>query len=181
MDTSHSVLGLCSGAACMCCVGVATEFELVIGGNLKNLFESLTNFHQGVSTAGLSCCASPQTDSVKALSHIHHNSHNLVVSLILQSLTDRSQLSVKPKFVDVDHFLFLESVGPFAAVLVLRIFPFWSNSFLEKMIIGLDSEVGTGRDVVLQMVRVGSAFRSPKTYVNAPEFFDGVKGDDLLE
>lgn len=56
---------------------------------------------------------------------------------------------MQPELVDGDGALFFEMVGPFAAVLVLRIFPFGADAFLEKVVVGFQGELGRRCDVVL--------------------------------
>jgi len=55
---------------------------------------------------------------------------------------------VQPEVVDGGGLAF-EAVGPFAAVLVLRVFPFGADAFLEEVVVGLKGEFGDGGDVVL--------------------------------
>lgn len=43
---------------------------------------------------------------------------------------------MQPELVDRGSTLVLELIGPLAAVLVLRVFPFGTDAFLEKMVIG---------------------------------------------
>jgi hypothetical protein len=47
---------------------------------------------------------------------------------------------VKPELVDRDAALVLELIRPLPAVLVLGILPFWSDTFLEEMVIGFEGE-----------------------------------------
>lgn len=56
---------------------------------------------------------------------------------------------MQPEFVDGDVFFVFELEGPFAAVFVLRIFPFWAHTLLEEVVVGLLREVGGRCDVVL--------------------------------
>lgn len=91
----------------------------------------------------------PQTDTVEALTHVHHNTHHLAVSVVLQGLADGGQLGVEPQLVDGDGALVLERVRPFAAVLVLGVFPLGPDSLLEEVIVGLEAQFRGWRDVVL--------------------------------
>lgn len=54
--------------------------------------------------------ASPQTDTVEALAHVHDHTHNLVVAVALEGLADGGQLCVQPQVVDGDGPLVLELV-----------------------------------------------------------------------
>lgn len=183
MGASDGVLGLSPGAARMSSVGVTTELQLVVRWNLENLFESLPNLHQSVSAAGLASSASPQANSEETLPHVHHDTHDLVITFILKRLTNRGQLSVKPKFVDIHRLLFFESVRPFPSMFVLGILPLRSYSSLEEVIVGLDSQIGTCGNIVLKVVRLTRAnylgFR--KAYVDTPELFNGIKRDHLFQ
>jgi hypothetical protein len=144
------VFGLGSGTACVRCVAVATVLNLVIVVDLEHLLETGTNLLEDLLRRRiLAGSASPQPNSVEALSHIDHDTHDLIVSLVLESLADGGQLSMKPQFVNVDGFLVLESIRPLPAVFVLDVFPFGSHASLEKMVIGFDGEIGCGGDVVL--------------------------------
>lgn len=76
-------------------------------------------------------------------------------------------------------------------MLVLGIFPFGSYALLEEVVVGFEAEFGGGGDVVLVvLVRMGSWVKRMewvglggrvRSYVDAPEFFDGVECDDFLE
>ena len=56
---------------------------------------------------------------------------------------------MEPEGVDVDGSLVFEGVGPFTAVLVLGVFPFWSDALFEEVVVGFETEVAAGCDVVL--------------------------------
>lgn len=56
---------------------------------------------------------------------------------------------MQPELVDGSGFLVFELVCPFAAMFVLRVFPFRANAFLEEVVVGFESEFRDGRDVVL--------------------------------
>lgn len=141
MDNLDRVLRLCPSAARMRGISVAREVDIFVWRELQNLFEALTDLHQSVLAPSLSGGASPQPDSVECLSDIHNDSHDFIVSFILQSFANCCKLGVEPHFVDVDRLLVLERVGPPASMLVLRILPFWPDSFLEKMVIRLVTKV----------------------------------------
>jgi hypothetical protein len=47
---------------------------------------------------------------------------------------------MEPEFVDRDAALVLELVRPLPAVLILGILPFWSDTFLEEVVIGFKGE-----------------------------------------
>ncbi len=89
-------------------------------------------------------------------------------------------------------------------MLVLRILPFWADALLEEMVVGLQSELGDGSNVVLRVEELrlvdilvlcllvwnegaaGSWWHSRRrrveeTYISAPELLDAGNGDDLLE
>lgn len=94
----------------MCCVRVAAEFELFGFWKLKHLFEILTDLHQGIPPTSFSGAASPQPNSIETLPHIDNHTHDFIVPFVLQRLTDCSELSVKPEFVNVDLLLVFEGV-----------------------------------------------------------------------
>lgn len=58
---------------------------------------------------------------------------------------------MQPEVVDRGSALVSELIGPLAAVLVLRVFPFGTDTFLEEMIIGFKSQFGCRRDVILDV------------------------------
>lgn len=61
---------------------------------------------------------------------------------------------MKPEIIDGDVSLLLELVRPLSTVLVLDILPFWANTFLEEMVIGLEGEFGSSCDVVLRLLEM---------------------------
>ena len=77
----------------------------------------------------------PQSDPVEPLSHIDHDAHNLVVVVVFESFTDGGELGVEPERVDVDGSLVFERVGPLPAVLLLGVFPFWSDALFEEVVV----------------------------------------------
>lgn len=90
----------------------------------------------------------PEADAVEAAADIDHHAHDLAVALVLERLPDGGEHDVQPEVVDGGGFAF-EAVGPFAAVLVLGVFPFGADAFLEEVVVGLKGEFGDGGDVVL--------------------------------
>lgn len=57
---------------------------------------------------------------------------------------------MQPEFVDGDGALLFELVGPFAAVLVLRVFPFGADTAFEEVVVGFKGEF-RGRSYVVLM------------------------------
>ena len=47
---------------------------------------------------------------------------------------------MQPELVDGGGALVFELVGPFAAVLVLGVFPFGPDAFLEEVVVGFQGE-----------------------------------------
>ena len=105
----------------------------------------------GVAAAGdaLADGARPQADAVEALAHVDDDAHDLAVVVLLERLADGGQHRVQPELVDGDGPLLFEAVGPFAAVLVLRVFPFWSHAFFEEVVVGFQGQFRGRGDVVL--------------------------------
>jgi len=87
---------------------------------------------------------------------------------------------VQPQVVNVGGLLVLELVCPFAAVLVLGVFPLGTDTLLEEVVIGFDGESGRGCNVVLEEL-VWQGEWAGEAYVDAPELFDRVEGDDFFE
>jgi hypothetical protein len=56
---------------------------------------------------------------------------------------------VHPQIVDVDQLLVAEGVGPFAAMLVVDVFPLGADTGLEKVVVGFEGELVDWSDVVL--------------------------------
>jgi len=105
---------------------------------LQDLLEPRADLHQSVLVTPLAGCSCPETNSVESLPDVDNNTHDLIVTFILKRLTNGSELGVEPELIDVDELLVLELVGPFAAMLVLLVLPFWSDTFLEEMVVRLD-------------------------------------------
>jgi len=91
----------------------------------------------------------PQPDSIEAFADIDNDTHDFAVVVIFERLADGAEHDIKPEFVDGGGALVFELVGPFAAVLVLGVFPFGADAFLEKVVVGFEGEFGGGGDVVL--------------------------------
>lgn len=156
----NGVLRLGASAAAVRTVRVAREFHHIRFLQSKHVLEPPANCLQNL--LALRRCAStlvtgdafahgacPQTDTVETLAHVHDHPHNLVVIVALEGLADGSQLCVQPEIINRNRALVLELVGPLATVFVLRVFPFWSYALLEEMVVGLETEFGGRRDVVL--------------------------------
>ena len=145
----------------MCSIRMTRELHGVIVPKLKGLLEPLSDFLQNFfallrcpgfallawnSTTDRAC---PEADTVETLSNIDNDTHDLVVVLVLKILADGCEHNMEPERIDVDCLFVLELISPFAAVLVLAVFPFRSNAFLEKVVVGLERKIGCGGDVVL--------------------------------
>ena len=165
----------------MSSISVARELDSLGGRKLKDLLETGANLQQRVLTTRLAASPRPETNSVEALAHIDHHTHDLVVALILKCLADGSKLGVEPKFVDVDQLLVLERIRPLSAVLVLRILPLGADTLLEEVVIGLEAQVGAGSDVVLPIIRFIPCVSLRRTYVDTPELLNSIKRHDFFE
>lgn len=117
----NGVLGLGTGTATVCAVGVTGEFDHVGFLQTEDILEPPTDRLQdilalrrrasGLITGNaLAHGASPQTNTVKALAHIHNNSHDLVVAIALEGLADGCQLGVQPQVVDGNRSLVLKLI-----------------------------------------------------------------------
>lgn len=60
---------------------------------------------------------------------------------------------MQPELVDWSGSLISELVGPFAAMFILRVFPFRADAFFEEVIIRFESEFRGRSDVILDMER----------------------------
>lgn len=154
------VLGLGPGATAVGAIRVSGEFHNVGFLETEDILEPIADGLQDllalggvtgdlVSRNALANSPCPQTDTVEALTDVHNNTHDLIVIIVLESLTNRSQLSVQPQVVDRDGALVLERVRPLATVLVLRVFPLWPDALLEKVVVCLETQFGGRCDVVL--------------------------------
>ena len=148
---------------------MAREFNDISIPEPQHLLEAPPNSHEdllallrrttiAILASSLARGSRPHTNSVEALAHIDHHAHDLVIPLVLKSFTDGSELRVQPDLVDVDALLVAEGVGPFAAVLVLGIFPLGAHALLEEVVVGLEAKFGGGGDVVLSYTAVRGLF-----------------------
>jgi hypothetical protein len=133
---------------------VSTELQFLLWWQLQHFLQVLPDLHEHILRLALPALAlanrsCPETYAVEALAHIDHYTHDLVVTIIFECLTDGCELCVEPERVDVDGLLVAPAVGPFSAVLVLCILPFRADALLEEVVVGFLSEVGAGGDVVL--------------------------------
>jgi hypothetical protein len=158
-------LGSCTSAVSTVCV--TGELNSLSGRNPQDVFKLPADVHENflalfsgsaLATSNIAITAiwntlangtGPYTDTVEALSNIDHDAHEFSVFLFLKSLADRRKHNVEPEFVDRNVLLILELVGPFSTVLILLILPFRPNTFLEKVVVGLEGQFGDGRNVVL--------------------------------
>jgi hypothetical protein len=167
-------------------IGVTTKLNLLILRQLQRLLELLPNLHQRLLSRAIAALAlthrpRPQADTEEGLAHIDDDTHDFVVVVFLESFADGGQLGVEPEFVDIDAFLVFELVGPFAAVLVLRIFPFGADAAFEEVVVGFLGELRGGGDVVLVRELVGHEreresdihiIAEAGSYVDSPELLD---------
>lgn len=196
-------LGLRAGAAAVGAVGVARELDHLVGGQLENGLEPTSNRHQdllallarpALATGDVTVAAAgdgatrgsgPNTDTVERLTDVDNDAHHLTVLLVLQRLADSAQHGVQPELVNVDRPLLLELERPLATVLVLRILPLWPHTLLEKMVVRLEGKLGHSGDVVLFAAldrhRTGKRRYCEISYVDTPEFFHRLEGNDLLQ
>jgi hypothetical protein len=147
---------------------VAGELDLLAGRQLQNLLEppadrqedtpallgsaALSTSDITISSVGnmLSYGASPHTDTIKRLTDVDDNAHDLPVVLVLEGLANSGHHDLEPETVDLDVALVLVLVRPLAAVLVLGVFPLGPDAGLEKVIVGLLGQFGDGGDIVLR-------------------------------
>lgn len=164
------MLGLGSRAARVSTVGVTGELNLLGSGQLEDLLEAasdrqenlLTLLSATALTAGnitftsarnaLSYGASPDADTEECLTDVDNNSHNFAIIFVLKSLADSAHHNLEPQTIDIDVALVLILVRPLATVLVLGILPLRADTFLKKVVVGLEGEFGNGCDVVLNML-----------------------------
>jgi hypothetical protein len=156
------VLGLSTGGTGVGRVGVAHELDGLLVGDLEDLLEAVADLHEDslrllrgalglalLGGVGLgTSAAGPEADTVEGLADVDDDTHDLVVVVILELLTNGSEQDVEPDVVV--GLALLEGVGPTATVLVLGIFPLGADAVLEEMVVGLGSELGGGGDVVLR-------------------------------
>jgi hypothetical protein len=168
--TLDGELGLRAGAAGMSSVRVARELYRLVLLELKGLLEPLADLKESLlallsspslallASDGAANCPCPETDTVEASPHVDHDTHDLVVLLVLKVLADGCEHDMQPERVDVDGLLVLELERPLAAVLVLRIFPLGSYALLEQVVVGLERKIGGGGNVVLWGWLAGSRY-----------------------
>jgi hypothetical protein len=151
--TLDGKLGLCACATGVSSVGVSRELYRLVLLELKSLLEPLADPEESLlalfrspglallASNGATNCPCPETDTVEASPNVDHYTHDLVVVLILEVLTDSGEHNVQPERVDVDGLLVLELECPLAAMLVLRVFPLGSYALLEEVVVGLEREI----------------------------------------
>ncbi|KAI7150399.1 eukaryotic translation initiation factor 4E [Hortaea werneckii] len=184
-------------------VGMSTELDLLLVRQLQVVLEALADLFQPL-LAGLTVCLAlldlgslltallrrlasrtcPETHTPEGLTDVDHDTHNLVVAFVLQSLADGSEHHIEPG--GVLSLAVLERVGPAATELVLRVLPFRAHAALEEVVVRLLGKLRGRGDVVLEQAHVSLVHfcmvcLEGHTYVDAPELLDGVKGDDLLQ
>ena len=148
-------------------VRVAREFDELGTGKLQDLLElpadvqqdilafllgaALASSNVAVATAGdaLADGTGPDTNTVEALADVDHDAHDLAIALLLEGLADGREHDVQPQVVDGDGALLLERVRPLSSVLVLLVLPFGPHTFLEEVVVGFESELRHGGNVVL--------------------------------
>ena len=79
----------------------------------------------------------PESNPIEATAHVHYDTHDLAVVGALESLANSREHDVEPEGIDGGGSAF-EAVGPFAAMLVLGVFPFRTYAALEEMVIGFE-------------------------------------------
>lgn len=164
----HGVLGTRTSTSRMSGVGVAGEFDGLRLRDLKSRLELLANGDDNVlALVGratltivdvrilargdlFSNSASPDTDAIELATDVDDDAHDLAVFFFLQGLANGSQHDTEPEVIDGDALALLGGVGPLAAMLVLRVLPFWTDALLEEMVVGLDWELAGRSDVVLE-------------------------------
>lgn len=138
------------------------ELDRLLVCDLEDLLEAVADLHEDslrllrgalgltlLGGVGLGACAAgPEADTVKGLTDVDDDTHDLVIVVILELLTNGREQDVEPDVVV--GLALLEGVGPAATVLVLRIFPLGADTLLEEVVVGLGSELGRGGDVVLK-------------------------------
>lgn len=90
---------------------------------------------------------------------------------------------MQPKLVDRNISLLLELVGPLSTVLVLNILPFWSDSSLEKMVVGFESQLGGRGNIILidLLVPIRLECKMASAYIYTPKLLHRIESDDLLQ
>lgn len=157
-------LGLGSAGAGVGRVLVTRELDLLGARKSENLLEPLADLLQpllallgvsaldgGLALGLLASGAGPKTDTPEGLADVDDHTHDLVVLLVLKSLTDGGEHDVEPGLVV--GLAVLEGVGPTATVLVLGVLPLGADAALEEVVVGLLGELGGRGDVVLKKKR----------------------------
>lgn len=86
----------------MCSVTVTTELNLVVV-DLKHLLEPGANLLKSfLCLRSFPSRASPESNSVKALSDVDNHAHDLVVAFVFEGFSNGGQLSMQPEFVHID-------------------------------------------------------------------------------
>lgn len=182
-------LGLGTRAASMCAIGMSRELHRLIRGNCQDFFELsadiLEDFLASLRGSSFPSCnvtvastwdalsdrPRPHTNAEESLAYINNNSHHLSVVFLLEGLANGSKHHMKPHVVNRNAALVLELVRPFATVLVLDILPFWPYSFFEEMIVGLQSKLRGGSNIVLDISQKQNGIgERGHSYVDSPEF-----------
>lgn len=79
--------------------------------------------------------AGPDTNTEEALADVADDTHDFSIAFVFKCLADGREHDMEPEVIDLDVALLFELIRPFATVLVLLIFPFWSDMFLEEMVV----------------------------------------------
>ena len=143
---------------------VTREFDLLGTRKSEDFLEPLADLFQpllallgvsaldgGLALGLLASSAGPETDTPEGLADVDDHTHDLVVLLILEGLTDGGEHDVEPGLVV--GLAVLEGVRPTATVLVLGVLPLGAHAALEEVVIGLLGELGSRGDVVLKKKR----------------------------
>lgn len=135
---------------------MARKLNLLTSRQLQHLLKLLTNIHQhllsllrastlatrNISLASIgdrfSNRSGPDTDTVETFADIDDYAHYFSVAFFLERFTDCGEHDVEPELVDRDVALFAEGVRPFSSVLVLDVFPFGTDAFFEKVVVGFE-------------------------------------------
>lgn len=155
-------LGLRTAATGVSRISVTAELNHLVWLQVEHVLEVLADTFKTLTAlerirslilAALGRLASgsgPQTHTPECLADVDHDSHHLVVALILEHLANRGEHDVEPGLVT--GLCALVSVCPASTVLVLLVLPLWSHALLEEVVVGLLRELGCWCDVVLERV-----------------------------
>ena len=190
----------------MCAVRVTGELDSLSVRKLQNLLEPAANRQKDLLALGwrptlaagdvtisavrdvLPYRAGPHANTVEALTHVNDDAHDLAVILLFESLSNSGQHDMEPQGVDVNVSFILVLIRPLAAVLVLGVLPLGADTLLEKVVVGLQRKLGNRDNIILRQISVrievksgGMGVARTRTYVDAPELLNGVKGDNLLQ